>query len=67
MLYCDTCEKFVDDVFTLEIYSSDNYGKSGMIIKNICMDCIFEIESADKRKINKYNVIPEGVKQECLI
>lgn len=67
MLYCDICEKFVDELFTLEILSNDEYGKTGMIINHICYDCIIETESADKKKLHKYNVIPEGVKQECLI
>ena len=62
MKYCDICEKFVDETFTLEIRHHDDAGQSGMVISNICMDCIMKTKASDKCN-HIYNIIDEYIQE----
>lgn len=61
MKYCDICEKFVDETYTLEIRHQDDAGKSGMILTNICFDCISELKLSDK--CNDYKIIEKFIQE----
>lgn len=56
MKYCDYCEKFVDDTFTVEIRHHDEAGRSGTVLTNICMNCILESMDIDE----SYKIINES-------
>lgn len=62
MKYCDYCEKFVDETFTLEIRHQDDAGRSGMVLSCICMDCIMELKTSDKCN-HLYNIIDEYIQE----